>query len=427
MELGPGETSLRLTPEWSSSWMLRVVDGPNLAPGTSLVYPLRGNEIRIVRGTARATDGQVAIDDPCVSARRVRLYRSADGYTLADAGSTNVVRLNGRAVTEALLKPNDVIRLGNTLIVVDDDDPDQGGAPVSFGPRSPVALCEQLHAVESSSATRLRLDVAAIAEVFRCGIVWTSGIVESQRFSMWFGHYRRAEVLSLDALDAETPRAIAEASPNAVVVIDGLEHVSGAHANGLWHSIEQRKNADIAGSVIALIHQSHREEQSRFVRQLRDLCADFEVVIPSLANRRADILAALRREIATMTIDSVHIPTDIAEALVCHDWPDGLGELTRFAKRVFGSLTSSKTLGPEFVPRAWLEAIEVQDLQATPKIELAEFTRVFAQNRGKINKIANEFGYSRTYFYQVLERDGIDLAKVRAAYRASLKGPSDAS
>ena len=65
---------------------------------------------RVVMGRSRDCD--VRLDDPNVSRRHAELRREEGGWVVADLGSTNGVKVNGRRVSEAPLKPGDEIVLG---------------------------------------------------------------------------------------------------------------------------------------------------------------------------------------------------------------------------------------------------------------------------------------------------------------------------
>ena len=60
----------------------------------------------------RSRDCDVVLDDPNVSRRHAELRREGDGWVIADLGSTNGVKLNGRQVDEAPLEAGDEITLG---------------------------------------------------------------------------------------------------------------------------------------------------------------------------------------------------------------------------------------------------------------------------------------------------------------------------
>lgn len=65
---------------------------------------------RLVLGRSREAD--LVLDDPNVSRRHAELRRDGGDWTIADLGSTNGVKVNGRRVDNARLEPGDDIVLG---------------------------------------------------------------------------------------------------------------------------------------------------------------------------------------------------------------------------------------------------------------------------------------------------------------------------
>jgi hypothetical protein len=80
--------------------------------GRRLPIPPRGATI----GRSRECD--VVLDDAGISRRHAEIRPGAEGWTVTDLGSTNGLRVNGRAVRGArLLAPGDRVELGSTEIV----------------------------------------------------------------------------------------------------------------------------------------------------------------------------------------------------------------------------------------------------------------------------------------------------------------------
>ncbi len=80
--------------------------------GRRLPVPPRGATL------GRSRDCDIVLDDTSISRRHAEIRPTGDGWTVADLGSTNGVRLNGRAVAGAQpLQGGDVVELGSTKIV----------------------------------------------------------------------------------------------------------------------------------------------------------------------------------------------------------------------------------------------------------------------------------------------------------------------
>ena len=72
-----------------------------------------------VLGRGQEADVQVA--DTAVSRRHAELRLQPDGVRVVDLGSTNGTRVNGRPVTEALLRDGDRLQVGSTTLVYRQD------------------------------------------------------------------------------------------------------------------------------------------------------------------------------------------------------------------------------------------------------------------------------------------------------------------
>jgi FhaA, N-terminal domain/FHA domain len=80
--------------------------------GRRLIVPPDGGTL----GRSRECD--IVLDDAGVSRKHAELRRGTQGWTLADLGSTNGVRVNGRELREpCVLRPGDRIELGSTEAV----------------------------------------------------------------------------------------------------------------------------------------------------------------------------------------------------------------------------------------------------------------------------------------------------------------------
>jgi hypothetical protein len=79
-------------------------------------YVLEGPRATI----GRSKEAQCVLRDPNVSRRHAELRRSAGGdWTIADLGSTNGVKVNGRRVSSTRLNPGDQVTVGTTTFTFD--------------------------------------------------------------------------------------------------------------------------------------------------------------------------------------------------------------------------------------------------------------------------------------------------------------------
>jgi predicted component of type VI protein secretion system len=75
---------------------------------SGVTYELVDEAITIGRGP----DNTIIVNDPSVSMHHAQLLLEGDTYRLKDLDSTNGIRVNGKPVTEAVLRFDDRIRFG---------------------------------------------------------------------------------------------------------------------------------------------------------------------------------------------------------------------------------------------------------------------------------------------------------------------------
>ncbi len=88
----------------------------------------------------RATENDIAVDDPEMSRRHAVFKRSREGCAVEDMGTSNGTAVNGQAVQRAVLKHGDVVKIGEVEITYAETT----RAPTSLG--SSVEYASQLKA-----------------------------------------------------------------------------------------------------------------------------------------------------------------------------------------------------------------------------------------------------------------------------------------
>ena len=101
---------LNLAAHRRATLALAVVRGDARPP----YLPLGKREIRIGRGV----QNDVVVGDPKVSRIHCRITREGDSLVLMDLGSANGTFVNGRRVTRHILRPGDVIRIGDVELIL---------------------------------------------------------------------------------------------------------------------------------------------------------------------------------------------------------------------------------------------------------------------------------------------------------------------
>lgn len=97
-------------------------------PTPGVTFPLDGDQLTIGRDSTNA----VAINDAEVSRKHARLTFQGGKFVLEDLGSTNGTFVNGqRLAGAAVLKPGDVISLGEQIVLMYDAIASDPGATVA--------------------------------------------------------------------------------------------------------------------------------------------------------------------------------------------------------------------------------------------------------------------------------------------------------
>lgn len=82
----------------------------------------------------RAPACAITVDDPAASGRHCLVIREDRTFVVRDLGSTNGTYLNGERITEAPLRPKDVLTIGSVEILIDGDDIDVPASPLVGAP-----------------------------------------------------------------------------------------------------------------------------------------------------------------------------------------------------------------------------------------------------------------------------------------------------
>ncbi|MFH0954369.1 MAG: FHA domain-containing protein [Verrucomicrobiota bacterium] len=80
-------------------------------------YPIDRDVINI----GRSKDNAIVIDNPTVSGHHCSITRDGERHVLRDLESTNGTRLNSRDVTEARLRPKDLVQVGSVEFIFDSE------------------------------------------------------------------------------------------------------------------------------------------------------------------------------------------------------------------------------------------------------------------------------------------------------------------
>jgi len=114
----------------------------------------RAFELNVDRTTVgRVEDNTFQITDPSVSSHHAEILLRGTEILVRDLNSTNGTFLNGDRITEAVLKPGQVIRFGQVELKIDDGQPVAAPTPVSAGAPTSVPAPAPAAAKKTVDAT----------------------------------------------------------------------------------------------------------------------------------------------------------------------------------------------------------------------------------------------------------------------------------
>jgi DNA-binding NtrC family response regulator len=412
----------------------QVIGGAVLvvAPGTPA-------ERRVPLGMAPVTiggdpDNDLSLDDPHVSGRHAVIRPVANGYELADLASTNGSRVQGVAVSSALLRPGVVITLGTTHFRFEGPEPDAGDGPTRFGDavgRSKVmrqifALLARLAPSDLTitllGATGTGKDVLARGihkrspraagpfVVFDCGAVAPT-LIESQLF----GHERGAFTGATD----DHPGAF-ERADGGTLFLDEVGELALDLQPKLLRVLETRRVMRLGGTVdrpvdVRIIAATNRDlereaELGRFRQDLYYRLGVAVVRLPALRERRED-LAELIPHMASEL--GVAVSPEVTEVLESYDWPGNVRELKNVLMSAV-AVSDHKILQPRdlllFEARRSPPAPGEPSLagQTLEQIEAAAIRQTLAHVAGNKSQAAKVLGIAPSTLYAKLKKYGID-------------------
>ena len=325
------------------------------APAPTAGLTIGASAVRIGRDAAAGAD--LVLPDPSVSRVHATLSPVAfdDTLLVTDNGSSNGTFLNGVRVERAGVGEGDVLRVGDSILVVErepiapaDDDDEEiglvGRSPAMRAVRSiirrvapsalPVLICgptgtgkelvaNALHARSGRRGPLVAINCAALPGALVEGVLFghkrgafTSAVADQE------GAFVRANggTLFLDEV-GDLPR---EAQPKLLRALESGE-VYPIGASLPLHVDVRVVAATNVGLDAAL-------ESGAFRGDLYARLAGVLLTTPPLAARRGDILGLFRS--FRGTAQERPLSPDFVEALACRAWPHNVRELRRLAERL---------------------------------------------------------------------------------------------
>lgn len=437
--MGDGETERTLT---------RPMGAPSVPTGRRrarllVVHPPR------LRRTLRLLDEDVAIgrkpqpglvlEDATVSRRHVVIRFADQGFSVEELGSRNGTRVNGAPLKAGTLVPladGDLLRLGDVLLVFEAGlhrvpapvDPQRG--PQIVGEASPtVALRRALTLAAEDPAPALLVGETGTGKEFaarelhrlsgrsgafvavNCAAL-SPQLIEGQLF----GHRRGA----FTGADDDSP-GLFRSAHGGTLLLDEIGELPDALQAKLLRVVQEGEVLPVGASaavavdvriVAATLRPLQRwVDEGRFRLDLYARLSTFEIVLPPLRERRADIPSWLEtlheawyrerdREPPTIAWD-----VDGLESILLHPLPDNLRGLGRIVHR--GGALGDLPYRAEPLPAP---APTPPPTEATPKPtgrrkrpSRDELLRVLREGGGSVRALARHYACDRRQAYRWLD------------------------
>jgi transcriptional regulator with AAA-type ATPase domain len=416
---------------------------PRPAPPVDL-RPDRARELTIGREETSA----VCLGGNDVSRRHAVLrVDPAAGVRIADLGSRNGVRVNGRPVAEAAIGVGDVVRIGGWVGVVAAG----AGAFVEIAPGLwggagleealaplrraapsdlPIVLegetgtgkevvARALHRWSGRSGPLVAVNCAALPE----------GLAEGELFG-----YRRGAFTGADRASAGFFRG----ADRGTLLLDEVSDLPLPLQAKLLRVLEEREVQPL-GEIrpvpidvrVVVAGQQPLIEAVRAGRFRADLLARLDglaVRLPPLRARRADVLPLFSHLLVELGQGRApSMESDFAERLCMHDWPFNVRELVLLAKRLLTLHGSEVTLRAQHLPERIAggpaaplggpaaggpAAARPSGATADP-VELPALVVALRASGGNVARAAAMLGISRQRAYRLMEGQAVDLEAMR--------------
>jgi len=437
-----------------------------------IVFP---TELRrtVVLGAGETSIGRdpgldgVLVDHGTISRQHATLVWSAAqrAHAVRDLGSRNGTWVDGVPVkdTQRALISGSLLRLGDTLLVYEEDAPaSTDGAAVS---RDDVPG-------ESAGMRRLRAQLARVAPdpapILILGETGTGKERIAREVHRLSGRSGKLVALNCAALNAQLAESqlfghtkgaftgATEAQPGlfraahgGTLFLDEIGELPAALQPKLLRALQEGEVLPVGATqatrvdvrVVAATHRdlAHAVVDGSFREDLYARLAVVELAVPALRDRRVDLFGWIDR-IGAAWADKrgreapLPFDADAAEALLRFAWPLNLRGIERLvhdlgadppASGVITRATlpgwlaaaggeAQESSGPVLAPAAAAAPTAARDREAVPTRE--EFTRAFNELAGSVHGLAKRFGRDRRQIYRWIE--AYDLAEGRAKRKA---------
>lgn len=169
--------------------------------------------------------------------------------------------------------------------------------------------------------------------------------------------------------------------------------------------------------VIAATNQPLEDwiEEGRFRKDLLCRLNTFEIYVPPIRDRKADILQLIEHYIeksaSANDMAPVRLDPEARELLVSHDWPENVREIEKVAARLVVSF-QGMTVSKEEIQEVALIGQDLQNMAADYEssknaFEIQYFSNLLNVAGHNVNEVSRKSGLDRAYVYRKLRKLGL--------------------
>jgi transcriptional regulator with PAS, ATPase and Fis domain len=381
-------------------------------------------------------DSDLRLEDPTVSRKHAEISRTAEGFLLQDAGSTNGTFLNGVRVDRAYLRDGAVVTVGETSMVYSTgaDGALRGEqVPSIFGQMVAVsepmlkafALLEGLAAsditvlIEGETGTGKELAARAVHDrspragrpfvIFDCSTV-PGQLMESELFGHTKGAFTGASEARPGAVDEAEGGTLfldeigdlpLDLQPKLLRLLDLKEFKRVGTSD--------RKIADVRFVAATNVDLEDQVRRDLFRRDLYFRISAAKVTLLPLRERPRDIPALARHFLGTLSREqgrSLTLKKDALGALSKHPWPGNVREVKNLLETAV-ALCRSDTISAKDLP------FQTADSQASVGGSLAgaeeqAIKEALEKAAGNRRKAARLLGIAPSTLYAKMKKFDLD-------------------
>jgi DNA-binding NtrC family response regulator len=362
---------------------------------------------------------------------------------ISDLNSRNGTRVNGVRREQWPLSNQDVVRLGDHVAIVRHQL--SSGGPTGFeehvfGLLGSERLARCVELVLEAANTRVPMvlygESGTGKELLAHALHGHSGragalvpmncaaLSESLLDAELFGHEKGAFT------DAHRARVgLVQRAHRGTLFLDEVAELSPSAQSKLLRVLQEgellRVGAETVQPVdIRVVCASHKNlaelvQAGRFRLDLYHRLMGIEVAVPSLRERREDVLLLFAHFVRKHLVRLPRLGSALVEALCLYDWPGNVRELSQCAASMAALSGREVRWQRSHLPSSIATAVAGRS-QATERsshppraLDLRHVERVLKANQGNVTRAAAELGIARQSLYKLLRAQGWEPERFR--------------